>query len=132
MFFIGFWKKFHVGLWCSEFPLLCFVGFLLCSTGFVLLYFSSLFCWVFSPSSFFFSSLWNLTLIDLIFTWLFSSTSDLNLSLKHSIFVPDLDNLTLENVSLLKCFQNMPTKKIVANNNALLQITPSISFMSNC
>ena len=27
-------------------------------------------------------------------------------------------------MSLLKCFQNMPPKKIVANNNALLQITP--------
>ena len=59
--FFGFWKKFHMGLWCSRFLLLC-------STRFFLLGISSLFCWVSSPSSFFLSSLWNLSLTDLIST----------------------------------------------------------------
>ena len=58
--FFGFWKKFHMGLWCSGFLLLCSTRFLL---GI-----SSLFCWVSSPSSFFLSSLWNLSLTNLIST----------------------------------------------------------------
>ena len=31
------------------------------------------------------------------------------------------------NASLLECFQNMPTKKIVTNNNATLQINPHLN-----
>ena len=88
-FFFGFRKKFHVGLWCF--------GFLLfCSTGFLLLGISSLFCWVSSPSSFFLSSLWNSSLTNSISMWLFCSTSELNSSLKDSIFVTNLDPLMLE------------------------------------
>ena len=58
--FFGFWKKFHMGLWCSGFLLLCSTRFLL---GI-----SSLFCWISSPSSFFLSTLWNLSLTNLIST----------------------------------------------------------------